>query len=438
MLQFAFNQIERASNVSREVKHNNLTKKNQLKKQVEQIEQLQQHYKNNNYQQTQQNLNSAGGAVSFGSKLFIFVNSDIPDIDVKDKDNFYKTDSFAEKIGNKSYVIDMGSDKANVFVNNIQLLKRKTSKKSELLLPNSVINLSKAFDGSNAEFLFNELKNKVTNIKFNRYVVVNFGMFKNIRVLLSKSIIDLTLSVSSSTPSTFSPVNFNADLNQKTPVSLSLTESSSENLSNFIKQSPSQSPSQSPVPIPIKSNITSNSISQTSSAIPVKSTNSLSNTSASNNNLSNSQTSYAIPVKSTNSLSNTSASNNNLSNSQTSSAIPVKSTNSLSNTSTSYGNLSNSQTSSVIPVSNKPVSSTQVSNKPVSSTQVSNKPVSNKPVSNKPVSNKPVSSTPVSNKPVSNKQVSNKPVSNKPVSSTPAKTNVNKVDNFRYSLISLN
>ena len=411
MLQFAFNQIERASNVSREVKHNNLTKKNQLKKQVEQIEQLQQHYKNNNYQQTQQNLNSAGGAVSFGSKLFIFVNSDIPDIDVKDKDNFYKTDSFAEKIGNKSYVIDMGSDKANVFVNNIQLLKRKTSKKSELLLPNSVINLSKAFDGSNAEFLFNELKNKVTNIKFNRYVVVNFGMFKNIRVLLSKSIIDLTLSVSSSTPSTFSPVNFNADLNQKTPVSLSLTESSSENLSNFIKQSPSQSPSQSPVPIPIKSNITSNSISQTSSA---------------------------IPVKSTNSLSNTSASNNNLSNSQTSSAIPVKSTNSLSNTSTSYGNLSNSQTSSVIPVSNKPVSSTQVSNKPVSSTQVSNKPVSNKPVSNKPVSNKPVSSTPVSNKPVSNKQVSNKPVSNKPVSSTPAKTNVNKVDNFRYSLISLN
>lgn len=279
MLQFAFNQIERASNANKEVEHSNLEKH---------INQLKQQYRNN-YQLNQQNLNSAGGAVSFGSKLFVFVNSDLPNIETKDKDNFYKTDSLAEKIGNKSYVIDMGSDKANVFVNNIQSIKRKTSKKSDLLLPQSVINLSKAFDGSNADFLFKELKNKVSNVKFDRYVVINFGMLKNVRVLLSKPAIELALSETSATPSTFSPVNFNTNVKTNNK-KVSLADSvSSESLSNFIKSESSSVQPKSTQAKP-KNIIEVNSISQTSSVMP-NNNSSLSNTSVSPNaNPSNAKT----------------------------------------------------------------------------------------------------------------------------------------------------
>ena len=94
-------------------------------------------------------------------------------------------------------------------------------------------------------------------------------MLKNVRVLLNKPTVDLVLSESSATPSTFSPVNFNTT-NQKKQVVQTESESS-YNLSNFVK----------PTPIQQQNKVITNSISQTSSDMPNRNTRSLSSPSVS-------------------------------------------------------------------------------------------------------------------------------------------------------------
>jgi hypothetical protein len=260
------------------------------------------------------NYESVGGAFSYGIKLFVFNDKDFSDIDRKNKYDFHSTDVLAKKIGEKSYIVELGSDKANVFLSNIQAVERKMKKmkKQNLFLSYDSLSLSNTLNDKNHKAIFEEIRKDVPSSNFNRYVLINFGMIKNSLIELSD------VMKTNDTP--------------------------------FIKQGISDSPTSSaPVPARHVSNLSTtsnssdniNNSSQTSSApVPVRSVSNLSTTSNSSDNINNSsQTSSAsIPVRSVSNLSTTSNSSDNNNSITSSASIPVRSVSNLSTTSNSSDN----------------------------------------------------------------------------------------------------
>jgi hypothetical protein len=315
MLQFIFNQINQTSNNA----NNESIDEQKINKYQKKIN------KYNDKLQYMQLHETAGGSFSFGIKLFVFNDKDFSDIDRKNKYDFHSTDDLAKKIGEKSYIVELGSDKANIFLSNIQVIERKMKKmkKQNLFLSSDSLSLSNTLNDKNHKAIFEEIRKDIPSGNFNRYVLINFGMMKNSLIELSDVMKtnDTTLSETSATPDTYSSVQFNdSKVKSNTP---------------FIKQE-----------------ITSDS--PTSSApVPARPVSNLSTTSNSSDNINTNFITSSAPVPSVPPVSNLSTTSNSSDNNKsiTSSAqVPP-----ISNLSTTSNSSDDKITNPIKPSDNKPI-----------------------------------------------------------------------------------